>query len=272
VVSTPFGVIILKLSDFRRTINLDERLNMPLYQQIAESLTRMIYNRQLFLDEELPHPELLAESLKIDALSVRMAYEKLIEENLTRFDTQYYVTHHDFVYPFYGQRLPIEVALKNQGYEAKLKYHPSVIMTQGDLKMTGIDFTFSDIHEKRIDYYAGNYLFAVTYNYMPVDIIPDFDAYMKEHLSLAEALKERTESVKPVATYQAETYPKDVASAFKVPKGRAGMKICYLYYDDKNVLIHAYRGYFTSWMDVQFFHDPQTLKSTAPPTEKDPHP
>jgi DNA-binding GntR family transcriptional regulator len=245
-------------------VRIDARLYMPISEQLAETLTRMIYNRKLFLDEELPHPEILGQSLDIDPDHVSTAYQKLIGENLARFDHRYYVSHHDFIYPYYGQRLPIETALKNQGYEAKLKYHPSVIKTEGDLKLSGLSLNDQDASEKRIDYYADTYLFAVTYNYVPLSVVDNFDEFIKNNQSLTNALKTKTTTLTPVATYQAVTYPEEVAKAFKVPVGRAGLKISYDYYDDHDELIYVYQGYFTSWMDVQFFHDINTLESIAP--------
>ena len=253
----------LKLSNFKKFIALDERLKTPISTQISESLTRMIYNRQLFLDEELPHPELLGESLQVDRALVEKAYTNLIEENLARFNQKYYVTHHDFVYDFYGQPLPIEVALKKHGYEPRVKYHPSVIKTEMDLLAAGALFNHPEVHEKRIDYYADQYLFAVTYNYLPVQIVEDMDQFLKQH-SMSDALKKVTPTLRPKATYQAVIYPEHVAKAFNVPVGRTGLKIIYDYFDKDDVLIHTYHGYFTSWMDVQFFHDIDTLISQKP--------
>lgn len=258
----------LKLSNFKRFMQLDERNKTPISIQISESLTRMIYNRQLFLDEELPHPEFLADSLNVEPIMVEKAYRTLIEENLARFDDKYFVTHHAFVYDYFGQRLPIEVALKNQGYEPKTKYHPSQIKTEGDLRLKGVHFPHEESHEKRIDYYADHYLFAVTYNYIPVTLIQDFDTYMKTHHSLGVAFKQKTAYLKPKASYEAVVFPEEVAKAFKVPPGRSGLKIMYQYYDQEETLIHSYVGYFTSWMDIQFFHDPNTLSSIAPPNSK----
>lgn len=261
--------MILKLSNFKKFITLDERLKTPISIQISESLTRMIYNRQLFLDEELPHPELLGESLEVNPIYVEKAYLNLIEENLARLNDKYYVAHHDFVYDFYGQSLPVEEALRKHGYEPRVKYHPSVVKTEGDLSLAGVVFKHDEAHEKRIDYYADHYLFAITYNYLPVEVVRDFDTFMKNNHSLAAALKLKTTTVKPKALYEAVVYPEHVAKAFNVPLGRAGLKITYDYYDDQDILIHTYRGYFTSWMDVQFFHDMTTLNSIEPPLEKE---
>lgn len=270
MVITPFGVIYLKLSDFKRYITIDERQKTPMSQQLTESLTRMIFNRQLFLDQELPHPLLLGDSLDIDPVMVEKAYQNLIDEGLAHFDQQYYVKHHNFVYDFFGQRLPIEKALKLQGYEPRVKFYPSVFKTEGDLKMEGIKFPYQDIHMKRADYYANHYLFAVTFNYIPAEVIPDFDAYMDTNGSLATALKEKTSLLRPKALYEAVIYPKEVAKSFKVPYGRAGLKISYDYLDDQDRLIHAYRGYFTSWIDVQFHHDLTSLSSIQPLQKKEP--
>lgn len=268
MVNTRFGVINLKLSNYKKFITVDERLKVPVALQISESLTRMIYNRQIFLDEELPHPELLADSLGVKPLSIERAYQTLIDENLARFDEKYYVAHHDFVYDYYGQRLPIEEALRKHGYEPRIKYHPSVIKTEGDLSLSGVVFQHQEAHEKRIDYYAGHYLFAVTYNYIPVSVVRDFDTFLKHQTTIATALKIKTRTLTPKAQYEAVIYPAHVAKAFQVPYGRAGLKITYDYHDDAGALIHTYHGYFTNWMDVQFFHHPSTLESIAPPPKK----
>ncbi len=258
------GRIALKLSDYKRYVAVDERLNIPLEDQLTENLSRQIFNRSLFLDEKLPHPELLAESLGVKPSVVLTAYNNLIESGLTELTDDYKVTYNDFIYDYYTQRLPIVEALSQQGYAVNLNSFDATKRSLRELSSLKFQLPYETIHEKRIDYYANKYLFAVTLNYTPVDAIADIDAYMKKNDSIALGLKSITTTLTPKGTYQAVIYPPEIAKAFKVPQGRAGLKISYDYFGDDGTLVYAYRAYFTSWMDVRFNHDLQSLEIIPP--------
>jgi DNA-binding GntR family transcriptional regulator len=259
----------LKLSDYKRYVAIDERLSIPLEDQLTENLSRQIFNRSLFLDEELPHPELLAESLNIEPAVVVRAYNNLIENGLAELEGHYKVTYNDFIYDYYAQRLPIIEALSQQGYTVNLKTFDAVPLSPGDLSLLNIKMPFEKVNEKRIDYLANKYLFAITMNYIPVDAIADIDAFMKTNDSIGKGLKSITSTLTPKGSYQAVTYPPEIAKAFKVPQGRAGLKISYDYFGDNGTLVYAYRAYFTSWMNVSFNHDLNTLAIIPPAVIKE---
>ena len=57
---------------------------VPIYEQIVESIRRMIASGELQGGEALPSVRTVANDLKISALTVKKAYDHLEEEGLTR--------------------------------------------------------------------------------------------------------------------------------------------------------------------------------------------
>lgn len=56
---------------------------VPIYEQITESIRRMIANGELKAGDALPSVRVLAKEQKISALTVKKAYDRLEEEGLT---------------------------------------------------------------------------------------------------------------------------------------------------------------------------------------------
>ena len=56
----------------------------PIYEQIMEGIRRMIASGELSDGDALPSVRALANELKISALTVKKAYDRLEEEGLTR--------------------------------------------------------------------------------------------------------------------------------------------------------------------------------------------
>ena len=56
---------------------------VPIYEQIVESIRRMIADGELKAGDALPSVRILAKEQKISALTVKKAYDRLEEEGLT---------------------------------------------------------------------------------------------------------------------------------------------------------------------------------------------
>jgi DNA-binding GntR family transcriptional regulator len=237
-------------------MSLDLRSTISESKQIEEKIFLLIQEHSLDNGDTLPSIEAMSKNLHVNKISVKKAYENLIEQRLVMFkDGAYVVSFKRFSHDYYGGLTTILDLIRQNGFKAQTKKMPSQLLSNEDVKKRGFLFDVDGpFHVMRIDYFADDITFAVTYSYVPKQIVEDLDKALSLGEDLNQYFKKVTSFLRPVSALKALIYPKWVAKVLNVPEGRAGLLIRNDFYDDQQKFIHTQELYVNHFYEVFLSH------------------
>lgn len=238
-------------------ISLDQRSNTPLHQQLEEKLILLMLDHKLNTGDILPSPLEMSTHLNLDVHIIETTYKSLEIQNMIALNPrEVTVTFKRFTHDYYGGMMTILDLLKSNGYQPSVKKFPAVLLDDNALLKKELKFDIpGPFHEMRIDYYADESIFAVTYSYVPKSIVEDFDEALKKGDVINDYFKKGSSYLRPYSSIQAINYPKYVSEVLGVPYGRAGLLINNRFYNDQDQFIHAQQLYVNHFYEIFINHD-----------------
>lgn len=238
--------------DYTKLIALDLRSKSPLHTQVYYRLYELILAKKISFHHYLPAPLALAKAINIPLQAIEQAYLSLIEVGFVEtHQNRYRVSYHEFSHLYDRSSLPVEEALRQNGYEPKRVDQHVKLITSSSAHAIHTDFKGMNVHEARIDYYANEFPFGVTFNYTPQNYIKDFETFLNSKQTLASVFAGYTKTLTPKMSFEAITLPESIATHLRVEKGRSGFRLSTTLHGDQGQLMHYYVLYLTSWYKIR---------------------
>lgn len=238
--------------DYTKLVHLDLRSKEPLNKQVFYHLYEAILAKKISFHQFLPAPLSLAKSLLVPVQAIEQAYEDLASAGFVEHNqNRYRVSYHEFSHQYNRSSLPVEEALRQNGYEPKRIDQHIKLIPASAAHAIHPEFHGLNVHEARIDYYANDYPFGVTLNYTPQNYIKDFEVFLRSKQTLASVFAGFTATLQPKMTFESVILPETIARELRVEKNRAGFRLTTTLHGSQGQLMHYYVLYLTSWYKIK---------------------